>query len=312
MKKLVNLLFIIIAVFTIATVGSRYLPYIKNRLASYSKPCSKPVTYKLGTFDSEFKLSQEDFKKSIENAANIWNTAAGKILFEYKEDGEVPINLVYDKRQQATDQLKKLNITLDNTRSSYDRLKLTYLQYQKQYQNLKSEYNILQTEFEVKKREYEQAVAEFKRNKNSTEQQADELNAQGQEINQEVAVLNQKANELNELVKTINALVETINPLAKELNITVDSYNTIGENLGEFEEGQFVSENGVKRIDIFQFSNEQTLNRVLAHELGHSLGLNHVENKNSIMYKLNESTNQKPTQEDLSELQRICMSELPH
>jgi predicted Zn-dependent protease len=46
--------------------------------------------------------------------------------------------------------------------------------------------------------------------------------------------------------------------------------------------------------------------RVLAHELGHALGIGHLDNPKAIMYYLNEGINEKLTADDLMALKKVC------
>ena len=74
-------------------------------------------------------------------------------------------------------------------------------------------------------------------------------------------------------VDTLNALGTTLNQLIVQLNINAAQYNRAGSTIGTYEEGLYKISGGQQTIDIYKYTNREQLVSLLAHELGHALGL---------------------------------------
>ena len=48
-------------------------------------PCTRTVSYSLGTVDPQFGINKEDFLNAIKEGENMWETTVNKDLFVYKE-----------------------------------------------------------------------------------------------------------------------------------------------------------------------------------------------------------------------------------
>lgn len=237
-------------------------------------PCTSPIKYKIGTFDSRFGISNKDFLKNVEKSSNLWESALNKNLFEYDPNGSLTINLIYDYRQQAVE-----------LRGDIDK-KNQIAQSQKEY------FDELTKKYESKKDSYENAVSVFNSQVSSM--------TRG-EYNQRKSVLDIQRTDLNNLSDEINAYVKKYNILIKNINSNVAEVN---KTAGEIEEGFYTS--STNTIDIYEYENQTKLIRVLAHELGHAIGIDHNNNPESIMYKLNQGNKENLTVEDIASIKEVC------
>lgn len=270
--------------------------------------CQSPITYRVGTFDPRFGLSQDDLLLALNQAKSIWEKPFGKILFRYAPDGDLKINLVFDYRQEATERLKKLGLVIHDNRASYDMLKAKYDAFQTQYQKQKAALDSEVATFKSRQATYQEAITFWNSRGGAPREQYLMLNTEREALNSQIQTLKAKEDALNQLVSDINAAVDTLNRLGKDLNLHVAGYNNIGFQRGaEFLAGVYKSSEYGKEIDIYEYDNYDKLVRLLAHELGHALGLPHLDNPTAIMYKFNDSKNETATADDLAALRGKCL-----
>lgn len=287
--------------------GGGYFAYEHGYLPWLIQPCSQPITYSLGTFDPKFGITQDQFLDDVNQAAQIWDAAVNKDLYRYSPNGKLKINLVYDYRQEATDKLKSLGLTIDDTQGSYQSLKAKYDSLTAEYKQKKQNLEIEIASYTQQRQSYEQTVNYWNRQGGAPRNVVDQLNQQRNQLNSESGQINQDNQNLNSLVDNINGLANILNRLGAELNLNVATYNSVGTSRGpEFEEGLYKNDSSGREVDIYEFTDQNQLVRVLAHELGHALGLEHNSNPMSIMYYLNQSKNTKPTIDDIAALKQVC------
>ncbi len=271
-------------------------------------PCDQPILYSLGAFDVRFGLSKTSLLSAIKEAEAVWEKPINKQLFLYDAaNGNLKINLIYDYRQQATVKLNSLGIVVREDQASYDDLKAKYLALNAAYLQAKNDYNLQLAAFNQSNAAYNQEVQSWNKKGGAPQAEYDRLQTEAAALQTELANIRQLETNLNNDVDNLNAMVVTLNHLADTLNLSADKFNTIGAARGgEFTEGDYQYNNGAQSINIYEFSNRDKLVRVLAHEFGHALGLEHVADPRAIMYKLNSSTNINLTADDLSELKTRC------
>lgn len=254
--------------------------YIKPDQLLYYYPCEKPITYKIGTVDTRFQLSKQEFLAAMNEGAELWDSATGRDLFTYDPKGELTVNLIYDQRQFLTNQIEGLKQKLDTE----------------------------ENDFTPKREEFDRLSADFTKRLNELNTKIDYWNSQGgapadefDKIIAEQKSLQEESLRLKDMAATLNASADAFNTQVGELNQTVDTFNTALKTRPE--EGIYIgSEN---KIEVYFNKNKEELVHTLAHEFGHSRGVGHIDNEASIMYHYtSDSTTLTP--EDITEMQKIC------
>lgn len=301
--RVISLFFLILA--TVFFIWSN------PRFARVPRACEEPIAYTIGTLDRKFGLTQKEFLNALSQAETIWEGPLGMELFAYEpESGKLLVNLIYDYRQETTDTLSDLGVVLEENETTYKVFQAEYAELKTTYESAKDVYNARAEAFNEINRAYEEAVEIWNDGPRTSRAQFNKLEKSRAALEAEAAALEILEARLNEAVGEINALVERLNRLAARLNLGVEAYNTIGGSRGEsFTGGAYYSAEGDRGIDIYEFSSRDKLVRVLAHELGHALGLDHNNNPEAIMYYLNEDDAGVLSETDLSALKALCGAE---
>lgn len=269
MKKLLFLLFVI---------GIGFVVYITIPL--YASACDTPISYIIGTVDPRFGLSREVVATDIDQATVLWGQAYGKKLFVYDPKAVLTVNFSFDKRQELTSQIQKMQGKLDENNVT------------------------LQSQIQS----YYQSANAFKEKLSQFNREVDEWNKKGgappdvyERLNSEQEQLKKEGESLNSLAKQLNLSTNQYNTDVGVLNTDVRQFNS--ELAKKPEEGLYSPSNNT--ITLFFATDKNELIHTLAHEFGHVLDINHSDDPDAIMYPYTTKKTSLSSS-DISELQFVC------
>jgi hypothetical protein len=267
--------------------------------------CPVPINYRLGIIDDSFSITQAEAKQYIEQAAQVWEDVADQDLFVYNDDADFTINFVFDERQETANAQTADRDRLDGIAVQNDQFRAQIADLQTTYQNRNVQFETTKTNYDDRLESYNDAVRQANDRGGATpaafavlEEERVVLEGESNQLRVASNALNSLASQLNELSSEGNRLIETYNS-------EVRGYNDLYGEAHEFTQGDYRG----GEINIYKFSDQFELVSVLAHEFGHALGIDHVEEPGALMYYLlDDELDQIPTlsESDIAAYQREC------
>jgi predicted Zn-dependent protease len=296
------------AVETISKKVETYIPLThveSDTVEGYTpsvSPCATAMGFKIGTFDARFGITKTDFLNEVTEASKIWNLAYKKPLFIYNENGPLTINLIYDSRQEKTTEINYLTLEIDNSKKNAEELKQFYDTEKELYQKQADALTLAIAQFKEKQQAYVDKVNLYNAQGGAQKIEYDAMMRELDDLKTEENFLTAQQKNLVDMTVSINKKVTKYNELVVYINTLIKQVNTLGGS--KFTEGRFSP--STNTIDIYQYNNLTKLRRVITHELGHAIGLDHTEEPSSIMYAVNSGTTTTLSKSDLNLLSLTC------
>ncbi len=245
--------------------------------------CPVPISYRIGSIDERFGLSEEQARTIANNAETLWeDELSSSELFVYDNEANFAINFIYDERQQLASTEEEWRVRLDRQEKDNQVLIERIKSLAKTYDESQLVYRQKRGDYEGQLQVYNDKVEQYNAEGGAPPQEFASLEKESKELAKQLKELIGLEEQLNEKATEINSLGEKSNVAIISYNKEVEQYNSIYGSLDEYTQGDFKRE----RINVYKFSGEAELTSVIAHEFGHALGLPHVEGDDSVMYYL--------------------------
>lgn len=275
----------------------------------YARPnCEEPIQYTLGDIDPRFDISNDEIIQLLKEAEGVWEQGVGENLFAYtptKGKGVVNIDFIFDERQERVLAEKQSSKELQDRWKHYDDLVDAYNNQLAQHNNRVDQYNQDLAQYEIRLQAYNQRVEDWNQSSRTSRAelawiQAEEqsLRAISQELETRRRALNAFEDDLNKAVSELN---ELHNNLSNQTNYHNTQYNT-GEEV-------IAGDQGAYTIHVYQYYSTAELRAILAHEMGHALGIDHLDDDKAIMHYLAKEQNFYPLQltpSDVAAVHSVC------
>jgi hypothetical protein len=277
----------------------------------FNQECKTPVYYRIGTIDERFGTSKDELRRIAKNAESLWEEDLAEDLFVYTEDGKLPINLVFDERQQNANIEEELREDLESKEGMSSDVAAQYERLITEFRALKINYEAKVVTYETELKKYNTTVEGWNDRGGAPPEEVIILKEEQERLSLTQESLENRAKELNKLASQLNFIGAKGNTLITDYNKIVEKYNAQFSESHEYTQG----DHSIEAINIYQFNTEEELTLVLAHEMGHALSLGHIANERSIMYRLMgaQQTDFGLSPEDIDEFKRVCEAQsTPH
>lgn len=279
----------------------------------HTAPCSEPLEIGVGSLDDRFQLDRVTLGNALRDVADLWSSALGTPVVVYSEDAELMVNLVYAEEQQLTDSERQFRDRLQSESMSIEMMERRFNERENEYEKKARSYEKEMEELQVSIDRLNQWVNIHNRNGGFNEDELRQYDYRKASIDNRSKALERQQAELMKDAESLNRMISDLNRRIEDKNELVDEYNRTFTGERKFTQGAYEWNQNGKSIQVFQFSSLDELKLVLAHEVGHALGLPHVENPASVMYYLmgNQKVNGLAlTGEDIEALKAICSEQV--
>jgi hypothetical protein len=254
-------------------------------------PCAVPLAWRAPDPHPRFGHSAAEARSAVEEAAALWGEASGHGLFAHDPDGGFPIRFVYDERQARTEQRRLAEARFDRATGRLEVRRQGVREIREEHAAARSAYEEQARDLEERIARHNAAVRRWNREEGRSDEVLHELRSAEETLETARVKLDEMADEVEVLARRIEAeeaeLARRVGEQDRRAEALKRAFPPTPVEAGAYRE-EVVLDGGIvtaiaREIRVHRFSDRHELVRVLAHELGHALGVGHASRAGSLM-----------------------------